>query len=176
MKKKTWNEINIPSPINEIHIESFKNSSQSEINYIDIENKEKQEILRGNISNNSVEDVLEIQEINALSIISNKNRYNKNICQHLQSLSILSNKNYNKQIAKNNYLRISSIPVSQQTVAKVDTIVNVDETKKDEVKQEVKEEVKQHEVAPSASSIKLEDTKLDDTGKKFFKAWNISIE
>ena len=95
-KNKTWNEINIPSPINEIHIESFKNSSQSEINYIDIENKEKQEILRGNISNNSVEDVLEIQEINALSIISNKNRYIKNICQHLQSLSILSNKNYNK--------------------------------------------------------------------------------
>ena len=85
-------------------------------------------------------------------------------------------KNYNKQIAKNNYLRISSIPVSQQTVAKVDTIVNVDETKKDEVKQEVKEEVKQHEVAPSASNIKLEDTKLDDTGKKFFKEWNISIE
>ena len=29
-KNKNWNEINIPSPINEIHIESFKNDSQKE--------------------------------------------------------------------------------------------------------------------------------------------------
>jgi hypothetical protein len=70
-------------------------------------------------------------------------------------------KNYNKQIAKNNYLKISSIPVSQQT-NKVDTIVNVEPEKKEETK---KEEAKQeHEVAPivkEAEIIKLEDTKLD---------------
>ena len=38
------------------------------------------------------EAVLEIQEMNALSIISNKIKY-KNICQHLQSLMILSKRN-----------------------------------------------------------------------------------
>ena len=87
-------------------------------------------------------------------------------------------KNYNKQIAKNNYLKISSIPVSQTN--KIDTIVNVEpekkeETKKEEVKQETKQE---HEVAPAqeTSTIKLEDTKLDSTGKKFFNEWNITIE
>ena len=88
-------------------------------------------------------------------------------------------KNYNKQIAKNNYLRISSIPVSQQTTAKVDTIVNVETEKKEEVKpEEVKQEQKEHDVAPvkEESTIKLEDTKLDDAGKKFFNEWNIKIE
>ena len=86
---KTWNEINIPSPINEIHIESFKNRSQSEINYEDTEKSEKKEILRESISDN--EGILEIQEMNALAIISKKKKY-KNICQHLQSISILCKK------------------------------------------------------------------------------------
>ena len=40
-------------------------------------------------------------------------------------------KNYNKQIAKNNYLRISAIPVSE-TSNKVDTIVKVETEKKEE--------------------------------------------
>jgi NADH:ubiquinone oxidoreductase subunit len=86
-------------------------------------------------------------------------------------------KNYNKQIAKNNYLKISSIPVSQTN--KIDTIVNVEPEKKEETKKEVKQETKQeHEVAPTQETptIKLEDTKLDSTGKKFFNEWNITIE
>ena len=86
---KAWNEVNIPSPINEIHIESFKNHSQSEINYDDTEKSEKKEIIRESISDN--EGVLEIQEMNALAIISTKKKY-KNICQHLQSISILCKK------------------------------------------------------------------------------------
>ena len=69
----SWNDVNIPSPINEIHIESIKNDS-----------------VRESLSN--LDGVLEIQEINALSIISNKSRF-KNICQHLQSLTIFSQKN-----------------------------------------------------------------------------------
>ena len=69
----SWNDVNIPSPINEIHIESIKNESIQE-----------------SISN--LDGVLEIQEINALSIISNKSKYN-NICQHLQSLTIFSQTN-----------------------------------------------------------------------------------
>ena len=85
---------------------------------------------------------------------------------------------YNKQIAQNNYLRVSRIPVSQanNNANKIDTIVNVEPEKKEEVKQETKQE---HEVAPvvkEAETIKLEDTKLDSTGKKFFSEWNIKIE
>ena len=86
---KTWNEIIIPSPINEIHIESFKNNSQLELNSINNEKVQTKEIIQESISDN--EAVLEIQEMNALAIISKKKKY-KNICQHLQSMSILCKK------------------------------------------------------------------------------------
>ena len=69
-KNKKWNEINIPSPVNEIYIESLQNKYN------------KESILDSS-------SVLEIQEMNALSIISNKKRY-KNICQHLTSLTVFS--------------------------------------------------------------------------------------
>ena len=49
--------------------------------------KDKKNNLRGTISNAS-EDILEIQEINALSIISTKNKNKNIICQHLQSMTI----------------------------------------------------------------------------------------
>ena len=79
LDNKTWNEIIIPSPINEIHIESIKRNSKTDSNNA------------GNESVSDSEGVLEIQEMNALSIISKKRMYN-NICQHLQSISILSRK------------------------------------------------------------------------------------
>jgi hypothetical protein len=63
------------------------------------------------------------------------------------------------------------VPVSQQN-NKIDTIVNIEPEKKEETTQN-------HEVAPvvkDAETIKLEDTKLDSTGKSFFKEWNIKIE
>ena len=69
-KNKGWNEINIPSPVNEIYIESLQSKYNKE-----------------SISDSS--GILEIQEMNALSIISNKKRYT-NICQHLTSLTIFS--------------------------------------------------------------------------------------
>ena len=77
-KSKNWNEANVPSPINEIQVESIKNNSQNDLNYTE------------SVSNS--EAVLEIQEMNALSIISTKKKY-KNICQHLQSMSILKKNN-----------------------------------------------------------------------------------
>ena len=94
---KTWNELNVPSPINEIHIKSFKNNSQTELNYIDVEKIKKKELIQDSFSDN--EAVLEIQEMNALAIISKKRKY-KNICQHLQSMSIL----YKKNSEQNEYL------------------------------------------------------------------------
>jgi len=72
--------------------------------------------------------------------------------------------NYNKQIAQNNYIKISSIPSTQN---KVDTLMIVEDNKKEE----------EHNIAPTIQEqkIKLEDTKLDTTGKAFLKEWNIEI-
>jgi len=91
-KYNSWNQVNIPSPINEIHIESIKAESIHE-----------------SLSNNNLsgDDILEIQEINALSIISNITRY-KNICQHLQSMTIFS-QSENKLIEKDEDLIIQKI-------------------------------------------------------------------
>ena len=92
-KKTNWNEINLPSPVSEIFIQSFRTKFNSgmEYNLEKISEKiKKEESAQETISDS--EAVLEIQEMNALSIISNKIRA-KNICQHLQSLMILSKKN-----------------------------------------------------------------------------------
>ncbi len=104
--KLGWNDVNIPSPVNEIFIESIENKIPPRMQYIEgmqIMGKEKmgnmerwsQKIHTEESIQESVSDpeaVLEIQEMNALSIISNKIRP-KNMCQHLQSLMILSKRN-----------------------------------------------------------------------------------
>ena len=116
-KNKNWNEINIPSPINEIHIESFKNDSQKEqfdIDYMLVGCKEKKNNLRGTISNAS-EDILEIQEINALSIISTKNKNKNIICQHLQSMTIFSDKNYKQ----NNEIKLSFQKIEEINITSI---------------------------------------------------------
>ena len=85
-----WNDVNIPSPVNEMFIESIENRMPQRMQYIEgmqIMGKKQEESVQESISD--PEAVLEIQEMNALSIISNKRKY-KNICQHLQSLMILS--------------------------------------------------------------------------------------
>ena len=90
--KLGWNDVNIPSPVNEMFIESIENRMPQRMQYIEgmqIMGKKQEESVQESISD--PEAVLEIQEMNALSIISNK-RKSKNICQHLQSLMILSTK------------------------------------------------------------------------------------
>ena len=87
--KLGWNEVNIPSPVNEMFIQSIENKMPQRMQYIEgmqIIGK-KEESVQESISD--AEAVLEIQEMNALSIFSNK-RKSKSICQHLQSLMILS--------------------------------------------------------------------------------------
>ena len=87
--KLGWNEVNIPSPVNEMFIQSIENKMPQRMQYIEgmqIIGK-KEEYVKESISD--AEAVLEIQEMNALSIFSNK-RKSKSICQHLQSLMILS--------------------------------------------------------------------------------------
>ena len=93
LQKSNWNEINLPSPVSEIYIESWRTGFNAGMAY----NLEKysQKIKREESAQETISDsdaVLEIQEMNALSIISNKIKP-QNICQHLQSLMILSKKN-----------------------------------------------------------------------------------
>ena len=85
-----WNDVNIPSPVNEMFIESIENRIPQRMQYIEgmqIMGKREEESVQESMSD--PEAVLEIQEMNALSIITNKKK-TKNICQHLQSLMILS--------------------------------------------------------------------------------------
>ena len=113
MKKSNWNEVNLPSPVSEIYIESFKTDFQSGVAAYNLE-KYTQKI-RKEESQETISDsdaVLEIQEMNALSIISNKVKQ-KNICQHLQSLMILSKKNEEEEpliFQKIEEINITSIP------------------------------------------------------------------
>jgi hypothetical protein len=104
--KQGWNDVNIPSPVNEIYIESIENKIPPRMQYIEgmqimgndkMRNMERwsQKIRTEESIQESISDpeaVLEIQEMNALSIISSKIRP-KNMCQHLQSLMILSKRN-----------------------------------------------------------------------------------
>ena len=88
-----WNDVNVPSPVNEMFIESIENKFPQRMQYIEgmqIMGKRTEESIQESVTD--PEAVLEIQEMNALSIISNKIKP-KNMCQHLQSLMILSKRN-----------------------------------------------------------------------------------
>ena len=99
-KNKTWNERNIPSPVNEIYIKSLQNKYNQE-------------------SISDSDSVLEIQEMNALSIISNKKRY-KNICQHLTSLTVFS---------RGNEREIENIPLIFQKIEEINITSIIPEQK-----------------------------------------------
>ena len=115
-----WNDVNIPSPVNEMFIESIENRMPQRMQYIEgmqIMGKKQEESVQESISD--PEAVLEIQEMNALSIISNKRKY-KNICQHLQSLMILSTRKEEseeytiKEKEEKNNTNIEIIPVEKE--------------------------------------------------------------
>ena len=116
MKKSNWNEVNLPSPVSEIYIESFKTdfNAGAAYNLEKYTQKIRKEETQETISDSDA--VLEIQEMNALSIISNKIKA-KNICQHLQSLMILSKKNEDEEpfiFQKIEEINITSIPNKQR--------------------------------------------------------------
>ena len=89
---KNWNKINIPSPVNEIFIETIKHESPQkskkfeEMRRLMIRKEEEEKIYK-----KKLEDIskFEIQEMGLLSIIAKKPE-KLNLCQHLQSLMILS--------------------------------------------------------------------------------------
>ena len=114
--KMGWNDVNIPSPVNEIYIESIENRMPQRMQYIEgmqIMGKKQEESVQESISD--PEAVLEIQEMNALSIISNKKKV-KNICQHLQSLMILSKRNDEEEyyIKEKEEKNLEIIPVEKE--------------------------------------------------------------
>ena len=84
--KKGWNDINIPSPVNEIFIQTVLNAD----NYEEMKRikkiREEKEILRRKYQKMAN---LEIQEMGLLSIITKKPKKNI-VCQHLESIMILS--------------------------------------------------------------------------------------
>ena len=90
-KKKSWNSINIPSPVNEIFIETVKyespqkNKKYEEMRRVMIRKEEQEKIYR-----KKLEDIskFQIQEMGLLSIIAKKSK-KFNVCQHLQSLMII---------------------------------------------------------------------------------------
>ena len=90
--KKGWNETNVPSPINEIYIETLKRESNiSKKKYEEmrrIMKRKEEEIIR---LKKEKKPELEMQEMGILSIISNKPKKN-NLYQRLESIMILSQK------------------------------------------------------------------------------------
>ena len=87
--KKGWNDISVPSPINEIYIETIKYELPKKVKKLEemrkiMKRKEVEEIMRKKTEKISK---LEIQEMGLLSIISKKQKKN-NLCQHLESLMI----------------------------------------------------------------------------------------
>ena len=100
-----WNDVNVPSPVNEIFIEQIRNEPQR-MQYLEgmqimgnqkmrnMEQWTKKIKTEETISQESVSDpeaVLEIQAMNSLTIISNKTKP-KNIPQHLHDFKILTKK------------------------------------------------------------------------------------
>ena len=89
--KKSWNKINVPSPVNEIFIETVKYESALKSKKYEEKRrvmirKEEEKIYKKKLENISK---FEIQEMCLLSIISKKPK-KINYCQHLQPLMILS--------------------------------------------------------------------------------------
>ncbi len=117
-KKIGWNDINVPSPVNEIFIESIENQFPQKMQYIEgmqVFGKRQEESIQESITD--PEAVLEIQEMNALSIISNRIKP-KNLCQHLQSLMILAKREEQSEEysvnLKEKKTEIEAIPVEKE--------------------------------------------------------------
>ena len=112
--KKGWNNINIPSPVNEIYIETVKHESPlNSQKYEEMRKiqkiKEEEEILIKKKLENKFKFV--IQEMGLLSIITKKPK-KINIFQHLQSISILSK----AKILPLKFQKIEDINITSQII------------------------------------------------------------
>ena len=122
--KKGWNNINIPSPVNEIYIETVKHESPlNSQKYEEMRKiqkiKEEEEILIKKKLENKFKFV--IQEMGLLSIITKKPKKN-NIFQHLQSISILSK----AKILPLKFQKIEDINITSQIIKVENEIQELD--------------------------------------------------
>ena len=106
--KKGWNDINIPSPVNEIFIQTVLN----EENYEEMRRikkiREEKEIMRRKLEKIAN---FEIQEMGLLSIITKKPKKNI-VCQHLESIMILSK----VKLPPMKFQKIEEINITSETI------------------------------------------------------------
>ena len=123
--KKGWNDTNVPSPINEIYIETIKHEfPQNKKKYEEmrriIKRKEEEEIIRKKIEKQSK---LEIQEMGLLSIISKKPKKN-NLFQRLESIMILSKEKEKKSTLM--FQKIEDIAIESNSIKVENEIQELD--------------------------------------------------
>ena len=125
--KKGWNDTNIPSPINEIYIETVKHESPvNEKKYEEMrrvmKRKEEEEIIRRKrLEKFEKIQNLEVQEMGILSIITKKPKKN-NMCQHLESIMIFSKQKKNPIV----FQKIEEINITSQIIKVQNEIQELD--------------------------------------------------
>ena len=122
--KKGWNDTNVPSPINEIYIETLKHEyPQNKKKYEEmwrIMKRKEEEIIRKKIE---MQSKLEIQEMGLLSIISKKPKKN-NLFQRLESIMILSTQKEKKSTLM--FQKIEDIAIESNSIKVENEIQELD--------------------------------------------------
>ena len=106
--KKGWNDINVPSPVNEIYIQTVLNAENYEEMRRIKKMREEKEIIRRKMEKIAN---FEIQEMGLLSIITKKPKKNI-VCQHLESIMILSK----VKLPPMKFQKIEEINIASETI------------------------------------------------------------
>ena len=168
--KQGWNDTNIPSPVNEIYIETLKPQENYEEMREMFKRKEEEIIRRKRMEKVQKLKSLEVQEMGILSIITKKPKKN-NMPQHLESIMILSK--YRKSplsFQKIEEINITSHPIKiGNEVQELDglEIIHFKKKKKPDLHQqclnglEIQREYDMLLVKPQWHSLKIQGTGLN---------------
>ena len=116
--KKGWNDINVPSPVNEIYIQTVLNAENYEEMRRIKKMREEKEIIRRKMEKIAN---FEIQEMGLLSIITKKPKKNI-VCQHLESIMILSK----VKLPPMKFQKIEEINITSETIKARNEIQELD--------------------------------------------------
>ena len=164
--KKGWNDIIIPSPVNEIYIQTVINAENyAEMMRIKKRREEEEEIRRKKIEKIAN---FEIQEMGLLSIITKKPK-KINLCQHLESIMILSKvKTAPLKFQKIEEINVTSEKIkSQNEIQELDGLEILHYKKKKRLEQqclnglEIQREYDMLLVKPKWNSLKIQGTGLN---------------
>ena len=168
--KQGWNDTNIPSPVNEIYIETLKPQENYEEMREMFKRKEEEIIRRKRMEKVQKLKSLEVQEMGILSIITKKPKKN-NMPQHLESIMILSK--YRKSplsFQKIEEINITSHPIKiGHEVQELDglEIIHFKKKKKPDLHQqclnglEIQREYDMLLVKPQWNNLKIQGTGLN---------------